>query len=81
MQRAKDGRKHNLASSAPKECSQNMDTITRFEWHGSLIVLFLLCLFVITLPLAVVYFLTHLMRIESKVADGQDLSDFLRGRR
>jgi len=57
---------------------KRMDTITRYEWHGSPIVLLLLCIFVFTVPLALVYFVTKLLRIESKVPDGQKLSDFLR---
>ena len=40
----------------------------------------LLCLLGITIPLAVVYFMTHLLRIETEVADGEKLSEFLRSR-
>lgn len=58
-----------------------MDKVTRFEWHGNGIILVLLCFFVVTIPLAVVYFMSHLLRIETQVADGTKLSDFLRSRK
>lgn len=54
-----------------------MDKVTRYEWHGSGIILILLCVFGITLPLAVVYFMSNLLRIETEVADGTKLSEFL----
>jgi cytochrome c biogenesis protein CcdA len=57
-----------------------MDKITRYEWHGSGIVLLLLFFLGITIPLAVVYLMTHLLRIETQVADGAKLSDFLQTR-
>ncbi len=41
----------------------------------------LLCLLGITIPLAVVYFITSLLRIETEVSDGEKLSEFLRARR
>ena len=41
----------------------------------------MLCLLGITIPLAVVYFMTHLLRIETEVADGEKLSEFLRARK
>jgi hypothetical protein len=40
----------------------------------------LLCLLGITLPFAVVYFMSNLLRIETQLADGQKLSEFLRAR-
>jgi hypothetical protein len=58
-----------------------MDKVTRYEWQGSGLVLVLLCLPGITIPLAVVYFITHLLRIETEVADGEKLSEFLRARK
>lgn len=58
-----------------------MDKVTRYEWHGSGIILVLLCFFVITIPLAVVYFMCHLLRIETQIADGTKLSEFLRSKK
>jgi len=58
-----------------------MDKVTRYEWHGSGVVLMLLCLLGITIPLAVVYFMSKLLRIETEVADGAKLSEFLDARR
>ena len=57
-----------------------MDKVTRYEWHGSGVILLLLCLLGITLPFAVVYFMCNLLRIETQLADGQKLSEFLRAR-
>jgi len=51
-----------------------MDKITRWEWHGSPIILVLLCFI---LPLGVMYFMSHLIKIESEVKDATELSDFL----
>ena len=58
-----------------------MDKVTRYEWHGSGIILVVLSIFVITIPLAVVYFITNLLRIETTVSDSEKLSDFLRSRK
>jgi hypothetical protein len=58
----------------------NMDKVTRYEWHGSGIILVLLCILGITIPFAVVYFTTKLLRIETQVADGSQLSEFLEAR-
>ena len=58
-----------------------MDKVTRYEWQGSSIMLVLLCLLGITIPLAVMYFMTHLLRIETQVADSEKLSEFLRARK
>ena len=58
-----------------------MDKVTRYEWHGSPILLVVLCLLGITIPLAIVYFMTHLLRIETQVADSEKLSDFLESRK
>jgi len=57
-----------------------MDNVTRYEWHGNGIILLLLSLLVFTIPLAVVYLVTNLISIETQVADGQKLSDFLRSK-
>ncbi len=57
-----------------------MDKVTRYEWYGSGIILVLLCILGITIPLAVVYFMSKLLRIETEVADGTKLSDFLQAR-
>lgn len=58
-----------------------MDMVTRYEWHGSGIILVLLCLLGITLPFAVVYFVTNLLTIETQVPDGSKLSEFLEARK
>lgn len=58
-----------------------MDKVTRYEWQGSSVILVLLCLLGITIPLAVVYYMTRLLRIETQVADGEKLSDYLRARK
>jgi len=58
-----------------------MDKVTRYEWQGSGFILMLLCLLGITIPLAIVYFITNLLRIETEVSDGEKLSEFLRARR
>jgi type III secretory pathway component EscS len=58
-----------------------MDKITRYEWHGSALVLVLLWILGITIPFAVVYLMTNLLRIETQVADGTRLSEFLRARK
>lgn len=58
-----------------------MDKVTRYEWHGSGILLVVLSIFVITIPLAVVCFVSNLLRIETTVSDSEKLSDFLRSRK
>jgi hypothetical protein len=58
-----------------------MDRVTRYEWQGSGVILILLCIPGITIPLAVVYFFTNLLKIETQVADAEKLSEFLRARR
>ena len=58
-----------------------MDKVTRYEWQGSGVILVLLCILGITIPLAVMYFMTHLLRLETEVADGEKLSEFLRQRK
>ena len=57
-----------------------MDKVTRYEWQGSALLLILLCLLGITLPMAVVYYMNNLLRIETRVPDGEKLADFLRAR-
>jgi hypothetical protein len=58
-----------------------MDKVTRYEWEGSYVLLLLFCILGVTLPLAVVYFMNNLLRIETEVKDGEDLVDFLRSRK
>ena len=58
-----------------------MDKVTRYEWHGSGIILVALSILVITIPLAVVYFITNLLTIETAVSDSEKLSEFLRARK
>ncbi|MCX7867218.1 hypothetical protein [Limisphaera sp. VF-2] len=58
-----------------------MDKVTRYEWHGSWLLLTLLGFFVITIPIAVVYFITRLLKIETQVSDAQKLSEFLRSKK
>jgi hypothetical protein len=58
-----------------------MDKVTRYEWHGSVIVLVLLSFLVITIPVALVYFMSNLLKIETQVADGTKLSDFFRSKK
>ena len=58
-----------------------MDKVARYEWHGSAVILLLLFLLGITIPLAVVYFMTHLLRVETEVADAEKLADFLAARK
>jgi hypothetical protein len=36
---------------------------------------------VVTIPLAVVYFITNLLKIDTTIPDGEKLSDFLRSRK
>jgi hypothetical protein len=60
---------------------KSMDKITRYEWHGNWVILFLLWIAGITIPFAVVYFTTNLLKIETEVADGAELSEFLEGRK
>jgi hypothetical protein len=57
-----------------------MDKVTRYEWQGSSLILTLLCLLGVTLPMAVVYYMNNLLRIETEVPDGEKLADFLRAR-
>ncbi len=58
-----------------------MDKITRYEWHGSWLILLLLFFLGITIPVAVVYFMTNLLKIETQVADSTKLSEFLESRK
>jgi len=58
-----------------------MDKVSRYEWQGSGLILILLCLLGITIPMAVVYYMNNLLRIETQVADGEKLADFLRARK
>ena len=58
-----------------------MDKVTHYEWQGSVLILILLCLPGLTIPMAVVYFMNNLLRIETQVPDGEKLADFLRARK
>jgi hypothetical protein len=58
-----------------------MDKVTRYEWHGNGVILVLLCILGITIPFAVVYLVTNLLRIETQVPDGTKLSEFLLARK
>ena len=58
-----------------------MDKVTRYEWHGNWLLLTLQGLLVITIPIGIVYFLTHILKIETQVPDGAKLSEFLRSRK
>lgn len=58
-----------------------MDTVTRYEWQGNGVILVLLGLFVVTIPLAVVYFVNHLLRVETAVDDAEKLVDYLRAKK
>jgi hypothetical protein len=64
-----------------KSKNSSMDKVTRYEWHGSWLLLTLLGFFVITIPIAVVYFITRLLKIETQVSDAQKLSEFLRSKK
>jgi hypothetical protein len=59
----------------------SMDKVARYEWHGSGVILILLCSLGITIPLAVVYFMSNLLRIDTQVADGTKLCEFLEARK
>ena len=54
-----------------------MDKVTRYEWQGNGIYLVLLCLLGVTIPIAVVYYMENLLRIETEVSDGAKLTEFL----
>jgi hypothetical protein len=54
-----------------------MDKVTRYEWHGNTFILVLLCLTGLLIPLAVVYFMTNLLKIETEVKDSAALSEFI----
>jgi hypothetical protein len=58
-----------------------MSRISRWEWHGSALVLILLCITVVLLPFGGVYFITNLLKVEEDVADAAKLSEYLEARR
>lgn len=58
-----------------------MDKVTRYEWRGSWLLLTLLGFFVVTIPIGIVYFMTHLLKIETQVADAAKLSDYLESKK
>jgi hypothetical protein len=55
-----------------------MDKVTHYEWFGNVFLLVILSILVFTIPIAVVYFITNLVEIETTVTDGEKLSDFLK---
>jgi hypothetical protein len=57
-----------------------MDKVTHYEWQGNSLLLILLCLPGFTIPMAAVYFMNNLLRIETQVPDGEKLADYLRDR-
>jgi len=57
-----------------------MDTVTRHEWHGNWLIFFLLCIFGITIPFAILYFITNLLTIRTEVTDSEKLSEYLETR-
>jgi hypothetical protein len=71
----------NLAGKKLLYSLKTMDKVTRYEWHGNWLILLLLCILGITLPFAVVYFVTNLLSIETQVADGSKLSEYLESKR
>jgi hypothetical protein len=58
-----------------------MSRISHWEWHGSALVLILLCITGVLLPFGVVYFMTNLLKIEEDIADAATLSEHLEARR
>ncbi|ADB15618.1 hypothetical protein Psta_0933 [Pirellula staleyi DSM 6068] len=58
-----------------------MDKVTRFEWHGNVWILTILTLLVITIPLAVIYFIINLLVIQTEVTSAEELSQSLLKRR
>ena len=54
------------------------DRIVRWEWNGNGLLLTVLCLTVILIPVAVVYFIVNLLRIENVVDDAEACADGLR---
>jgi len=70
-----------ITVGAETQRKTNMDKITRYEWHGSGIILVLLWILGITIPFAVVYFTTNLLRIQTQVPDATKLSEFLQARK
>jgi len=58
-----------------------MDKVTRYEWQGNGILLVLLCMLGVTIPIAVVYYMKNLLRIETEVSDAEKLTEFLRARK
>ena len=58
-----------------------MDHVTRWEWHGNPFLLVLLCLTGFLIPVAVIYFTTNLLKIETYLADADALSAYLENRK
>jgi hypothetical protein len=60
---------------------QNMDKVTHYDFVGNVFLLFLLSILGFTIPFAVVYFTTNLVKIETAVPDGEQLSDFIKSKK
>ncbi len=58
-----------------------MARVTHWEWHGNPLQLLLLSVTVILLPIAVLYFVNNLLKIEEEIGDAAKLSDFLDARK
>ena len=54
-----------------------MDKVTRYHWQGNSIILTILCLPLITIPIACVYFVSQILKIETEVPDGEQLAEYL----
>jgi len=58
-----------------------MDKVTRYEWHGSGFILFVLFILGFTFPFAVVYFMTNLLRVETEIEDAEKFAAFMAARK
>jgi hypothetical protein len=58
-----------------------MDKVTHYDFVGNVFLLFLLSILGFTIPFAVVYFITNLVKIETAVPDGEQLSDFIKSKK
>jgi hypothetical protein len=57
-----------------------MATISRYEFMGSWLYFWFLCVTLIGIPVAVLYLLNGTVRIEEEVSDAEQLADRLRAR-
>jgi hypothetical protein len=58
-----------------------MARVTYWEWRGDPLQLALLSITVILLPVAVIYFVNNLLKIEDDIEDPSKLSEFLEARK